>query len=45
MTGLLAVSQGIIFAVGALVSVFVLWAAFALALVRFKELADRSERG
>lgn len=41
----LAISQGIIFAVGALVTVVVLWAAFALALVRFNELAERSESG
>lgn len=41
---MLAVSQAIIFTVGAFVSVFVLWAAFTLAFSRFKELADRSER-
>lgn len=39
----LAIGNGVIFAVGALVTVFVLWAAFAFAAVRFSELADRSE--
>lgn len=40
---MLAVSTGLVFAVGALVSVFVIWAAFTLAFARFAELADRSE--
>lgn len=40
---MLAVSTGLVFAVGALVSVFVIWAAFTLAFTRFSELADRSE--
>lgn len=40
---MLAVSTGLVFAVGALVSVFVIWAAFTLAFARFSELADRSE--
>lgn len=39
----LALQTGVIFAVGALITVVVLWAAFALAAVRFSELADRSE--
>ena len=41
---MLAVSTGLVFAVGALVSVFVVWAAFTLAFARFSELAERSER-
>ena len=40
---MLAVGTGLVFAVGALVSVFVVWAAFTLAFARFSELADRSE--
>jgi hypothetical protein len=39
----LAVSTGLVFAVGALVSVFVIWAAFTLAFARFSEMAGRSE--
>ena len=41
---MLAVSTQLVFAVGALVSVFVVWAAFTLAFARFSELAERSER-
>ena len=40
---MLAVGTGVVFAVGALVSVFVIWAAFTLAFARFSEMADRSE--
>lgn len=43
MTPLLALSDGVIFGAGAVLAVGVLWAAFALALARFSELAERSE--